>query len=421
MSHYNRNPTGKNQFGSKPGVDDEQLVNALQKYHREKLTSNQLISKRLKAEYGVEMSATTVKRRRKALRFFGSSSTAKTMPEQDRTQLVLSQMDKDPARRQGVQTIQHRIAFDKGIHLPRDFVSEVMHQYDSEAFKLRDPTAKKIHREPKHPIGIHERWAGDGHDKLYKIGFPIWGVVDDATGAWLGGWVVPSNRLGEVVAYLFLCLVEKFEGIPLQFSTDCGSETTKLYGLISALRQIFYPEIAIEELPAHVFLRSVHNISIERSWLRLRLEFGDNAVIFFQRGEESGVYRPHDPNHYELCQWLWPSLLRQEMDAFMTFRNGVTMRKNNSKPGPSKLSRNTAFSIPEEWGGRNCLLPVDVEVIREIKAAMGGDDLLEFVSSDFKQRAQAAYDSLDIAELTFSNVWDVFAIMLPLVYPEVYQ
>jgi len=62
----------------------------------------------------------------------------------------------------------------------------------------------------KVPIGIHERWAGDGHDKLYKIGFPIWAVIDDATGKWLDAWVIPSNRIGVIIGYLFLCLVEKF-------------------------------------------------------------------------------------------------------------------------------------------------------------------------------------------------------------------
>jgi hypothetical protein len=53
---------------------------------------------------------------------------------------------------------------------------------------------------------------GDGHDKLYKIGFPIWAVVDDATGTWLGAWAVPSNRMGEIIGYLYLCLVEKYRG-----------------------------------------------------------------------------------------------------------------------------------------------------------------------------------------------------------------
>jgi hypothetical protein len=100
----------------------------------------------------------------------------------------------------------------------------------------------------------------------------------------------------------------------LQFSTDCGSETTVLYGLVNALRCVIlttvytvsltnhHPRVRFHSdydnsiLPAHVYLRSVHNISIERSWLRLRLDFGDNVVQAFLNGVKDGYYKPHDTN-----------------------------------------------------------------------------------------------------------------------------
>lgn len=154
----------------------------------------------------------TVKRRRNELGLTGSRTNTKNMPRQEAEQLVLDQMDKDPSRRQGIRTIQAKIAFEKEQHLTRDFVSKVMHTHDDAGFKFRDPSSKKTFRVKKVPIGIHERWAGDGHDKLYKIGFPIWAVVDDATGKWLDAWVVPSNRMGVIIGYLFLCLVEKYGG-----------------------------------------------------------------------------------------------------------------------------------------------------------------------------------------------------------------
>lgn len=100
----------------------------------------------------------------------------------------------------------------------------------------------------------------------------------------------------------------------------------------------------------------------------------------------------------------------------MEFRNALPMRKQKNKAGPSGMSRNEAFALPEKWGGRNCLLPVDVNVIREIKVAMGGDAILEFTSREFRGKAQQVYDSLQITELTFSNVWDVFTTMLPLLF-----
>lgn len=88
-----------------------------------------------------------------------------------------------------------------------------MHIHDSGAFESREPASKRIFRIAKYPFGIHHRWAGDGHDKLYKIGFPIWALIDDATGKWLAAWVVPSNRMGNIIAYLYLDLIEKCGGM----------------------------------------------------------------------------------------------------------------------------------------------------------------------------------------------------------------
>ena len=59
----------------------------------------------------------------------------------------------------------------------------------------------------------------------------------------------------------------------------------------------FHGDIDLAELPAYNYLRSVHNITVERSWLRLRLDFGDNAVIFFNRGIEDGIYNSDDVKH----------------------------------------------------------------------------------------------------------------------------
>lgn len=217
-------------------------------------------------------------------------------------------------------------------HWNSHFVSDVMHTYASKGFEQWEPTAKKINQTPKIPLGIHHRWASNSHDKLYKIGFPIWAVVDDATGWYLGGWVVPSNRMTGIVTYCFLILVVKFEGecklvwenwytnaestgIPIQFTMDHGSETTGLFGLINALQyrysvsrvlwwsnamtlnsHIFYPECPVDEVPAHIFLRSIQNIAIKWSWLWLCLDFGDNAIAFFQKGIEDGIYNSNNEN-----------------------------------------------------------------------------------------------------------------------------
>ena len=93
------------------------------------------------------------------------------------------------------------------------------------------------------------------------------------------------------------------------------------------------------------------------------------------------------------------------------------MRKMASKPGPSGMSRNEAYSLPQKWGGRDCLIKVDVEVVQAMKAEIGGEALLAFTDAEFSIWAQTVYDSLHIVKLSFQNVWDVFSSMHSLMYP----
>lgn len=93
---------------------------------------------------------------------------------------------------------------------------------DPEGFAIREPTANKKRRVALKHIGPHHEWSGDGHDKLAKIGFPIWGIRDCWSGKWLGLWVVPNNRYKVVIAYLYLKLVLELGGLsfPISFAAD---------------------------------------------------------------------------------------------------------------------------------------------------------------------------------------------------------
>lgn len=87
-----------------------------------------------------------------------------------------------------------------------------MRLHDPDGFKLREPAAKKVKRGVLSSLGPHHEWSGDGHDKLTKLGFPIWGIRDKWSGKWLGLWVVPNNRYKDAIAYLYLSLVAELGG-----------------------------------------------------------------------------------------------------------------------------------------------------------------------------------------------------------------
>ncbi|PPQ82661.1 hypothetical protein CVT25_007551 [Psilocybe cyanescens] len=423
------------------------------RYHKDGVASPSQMVSLLQAELGKSLryfilfcfvtainclfiSESSIKRRRLDLGLHSARSGVqkRLLSYQDKTQIVLNQLKKDPSKGQGLSNIKNHIAHDQGIHLSRDDISHIMHTHDPEGFRTREPGAKKIPRTARNPVGIHERWAGDGHDKLYKIGFPIWAVVDDASAKWLNiiEWVTSlsiyscvsflNTRVSFYIIVLTLVLrTEDILGIPLQFSTDCGSETTQLYGLVNALREIFFSDCDIAVVRAYEYLRSIHNVAIEQSWLRLRVDFGDNAVIEYQKGPPFVNFDAEDPLHLQLSQWLWSKTLQLELNNFMAISNAKKMRKDSTKPGPSGASRNQNFALHAEFGLTNELLRLNdgqLAIVSELKDAIGGEALIAFATPEFSARAEEAYSSLGVKDLSIQNAWHVFETLLPLLAVE---
>jgi len=84
------------------------------------------------------------------------------------------------------------------------------------------------------------------------------------------------------------------------------------------------------------------------------------------------------------------------------------------------MSRNEAYSLPHKWGGRQCLLEVDLDVVREMKDFFSnGEDLFRFplVSAEFERHAEEIYETLHIQDLSLSNVCNIFSTMLTRLFP----
>lgn len=71
-------------------------------------------------------------------------------------------------------------------------------------------------------------------------------------------------------------------------------------------REYFSPHLDVTELAAHVFLRSVNNITIERGWLPLRIQWGDNVKIFWEAGED--IYNSNNLHHRYVDYYIHRSL-----------------------------------------------------------------------------------------------------------------
>ncbi|KAF8813244.1 hypothetical protein BYT27DRAFT_6380054 [Phlegmacium glaucopus] len=286
-----------------------------------------------------------------------------------------------------------------------------MHLHDPAGFAICEPATMKIQRGVLVSLGPYHEWSGHGHDKLAKVGFPIWGVCDKWLSKWLGLWVLPNNHLKKAIALLYLKLIKEQGGMPIQMSTDCGSETTKVFGLANALRELFANHLSISELPAHWFLKSIHNITIEWGWLCLCLQWGDNVTVFWEAGAD--IYVESNPDHYNLVQWLWSTLIQADLDKLHHHFNNHVTRKDHGKQLPSGCSPHVEMTLYSQFGAKNCLQPVDTDIIDALIMEIGSDDVLQFVTPAYAEQAQGIYDDLQIGELMFQNVWSIFTKMLP--------
>ena len=118
----------------------------------------------------------------------------------------------------------------------------------------------------------------------------------------------------------------------------------------------------------------------------------------------------------KLVQWLWPTLIQQELDSLRDRFNNHIVRKDRQKKLPSGVSPNVAFTLYPQYGGEQCLQPVDRNVVKSLMEAIGGEDLIRFVSVEYATSAQAVFDELRFGALSFHNVWIVFSAMMPIMY-----
>lgn len=80
---------------------------------------------------------------------------------------------------------------------------------------------------------------------------------------------------------------------------------------------------------------------------------------------------------------------------------------------PSGVSPHVAFTLPEKYGGENCLQPLDITVVQGLMEDLGGEELVQFVSPEYAAHAEEIFNSLRVEELTTANIWNVFTAMLP--------
>ncbi|KAH9943767.1 hypothetical protein B0H21DRAFT_478190 [Amylocystis lapponica] len=407
------NPSGRNQYKECPSRDDPQIAALLNEYQRRNITDRKEISKLLYAEHGIKMSSSTIARRRRELGLKGSILTTRELPDAEKSQLVQDQMAKDPKRRYGPRKIRELITTETGHQLTRDWIAAEMRRLDPNGFEERHP--HKINTSPVEAMGPHREWVCDSHDKMATLGFPVWGIRDVWSSKWLGLWVVPPRHPKLGYAYMYLGLVKRLGGMPLQVPIDPTKDTAHtMSSFAAALRETTVADSRSTELRVRRFSHCIESATFARGSLRLRSTWGQDIVAAWETG--SGIYNALNPHHYSLTQWLWPTLIQKELDKMMDIHNNHRPRKDHKKIVPSGVAPNILFALPKDYNGVNCLQHVDPDIVDELMVGLGGNDSVRFVGAQYAFRAHQVFSLLqsEFGELTVQNMWHIFSAMLPL-------
>ncbi|KAF8152977.1 hypothetical protein B0H34DRAFT_754101 [Crassisporium funariophilum] len=408
MTHT-RNPSGKNQHGRIP-ILDETLKEILRGYNRNNITSYAKIIDRLGQDHGHKIGRSTLAKYLTATGI--GSSRKKLIPDKEATQLVLDELADDPKQTRGPRNIKERLAL-KGKHITVKSVASVMHDFADEGFDKRMPTSKAIMRTPLTGIGPDEEWSMDGHDKLRKAGFDIYGIRDKWTGTWHYYRVLPSNRYASVIGVVQLECIKKVGGMAVQGSTDHGSEVRDAFLFFVALREHFEPGLLEALIPSWKFLPSTKNITIERGWRPLFHKWGVNILDFFYAGVNGGVFEAGNDLHKETSNWIWFPLVQRELDKFTDYQNNHRIRPQKAKNLPSGGTPNEFYKNPDRWGGVSCLIPVDGQVLDQlIEGCEEGRRLMRHVDEDFEKIADQAYIAIGEPQITLQSAWEVFQALV---------
>ncbi|KAF8532126.1 hypothetical protein JB92DRAFT_3262896 [Gautieria morchelliformis] len=346
---------------------------------------------------------------------------------------ILQLTQEDPLGAWGARKVQEKLRL-RGIHLSRTFIEDFQRVRAPEDVEMRKASSKKIARRGLISPGPNEEWCVDGHKKLREqMGIDVRGICDKYSRRELGLWAVPNARMAIVPPALFLMLVKEkkglivmyflcmyatnitYLGIPLQVTSDMGSETGQLAALQTALRRTEYlPGLTVDELAPHRFVKSMHNITRERAWRPIFHQELKNILATWQDGQMEVGYRDSDPTHHMFAVWLWAQVVQDRLNHLRDENAVHKVHKQARVILPTGGRIEDFYNNPEKWGGKEMLVPVDEEVIERLLLEHTPQRLFQFGTDEGNRLAQALFEQLGCPKVDVRNAWATWRNMIDL-------
>ncbi|KAJ7137293.1 hypothetical protein C8R46DRAFT_1322229 [Mycena filopes] len=334
-------------------------------------------------------------------------SVRRPPPVEISRQAVIDKVSKDLLQLNGPVFVQTQLKR-QGLMIPRDTVRGIMHNHSDSGFTLRFPG----HRKTQIPcvglssLGVFHEVSADGHEKLSaqalqmgEIGLPIYGYKDKYSDNLLMLRLIPNSRTAAAGGHLYLDFIEETGCIPLQLTTDKGSEIGWQYAFQTTLREAFAPGIDPHIFALFMVLKSVHNTVIEGFWRWLRVKMGLNLKLIILRGKQDRIFDSNVPFHPALFYWIFVPLIQQELDEFREWSSHV-------------------FEHPSHVGGLDCRIKIPQEAVAELREYLteevgSRDSHLRWpgVTVEFEALAEQAWAGIGSPKLLLESAWETFAQM----------
>ncbi|KAK0219337.1 hypothetical protein EDD85DRAFT_797448 [Armillaria nabsnona] len=326
-----------------------------------------------------------------------AQKTSKTMSQSIATSLVVAQLGRDVHSQNGPEAIKRFLAI-CGISIPRRMIRIAAREHDPFEYNC------------------------DGHEKLSSkalhmgpVGIPIYEFCDKVSGHIILLTVVPDDRSSVIIGHLHLDLIEKNQAIPLQITVDKGSETGEMYAQQIALRELYAPDLSLEQWPTFVALMSTHNTNAEGLWLLMSKMATGSIREIIQARQTFGYFIPTSQLHMNLFQWLWPRIVQHHLDEFTLYWNTHRVRSQHKKALPSGTMPNNIFFNPAAFDLENVAVPVLQEAVNALRACLPllCNEALKWVEPEFDQAAELAFSLIGWPSLEVKQGWVIFGEMIP--------
>ncbi|KAF7307411.1 hypothetical protein MIND_00535500 [Mycena indigotica] len=399
----------------------------------------------LSKEHGINIGLRSIER---IIKMRNLSTTRHShLTDVEKVTAILSVTEDDPLGRWGGRKVKEKLALD-GVHISLPQINDIQRTVNAEAVSKRHPGTRKVHKSGLFSSGPNEEWCIDGHEKIFEaMGIGIYGIIDKYSRKELLLLAMRSIRRANIPPAVYLQLVLELGGIPVQTTTDMGTETGVLAALQTSLRcgtqlsnatefaqleidsQESFPELSLELVPAHRSVKSVYNITRERNWRPLWEKDLANIRFQYETGKIDAGYHPTDPIHQqvlflpfsigfdsvfrEVAVFVWGMAVQRRLDEHKHESALHQIRKQRKSLLPTGGRPRDFYNHPERWGGTNQLIAVDSSIIDKLITENTPSDLRQFTSSAVMEAlCQMAYKAVGSPEVSSRNAWNTFTAMV---------